>query len=53
MSAWVLKAVYFPDSTFLKASLGSRLSRIWRALGREDLQQGLTRRIGTGEKTMI
>ena len=53
LSARVLKAVYFPDSEFLKAELGSHPSKVWRAImeGREVLAQGLIRRIGTGTGT--
>ena len=53
LSAQVLKAVYFPDSDLLNATLGSHPSKIWRAIveGRDVLKQGLIRRIGTGENT--
>lgn len=55
LSARILKAVYFPQGDFLITNLGSCPSRIWRSVldGREVLQQGLTRRIGTGETTSI
>jgi hypothetical protein len=55
LSARILKAVYFPDGEFLEAELGSSPSKIWRAIldGREVLQQGLIKRIGTGEETNI
>jgi hypothetical protein len=53
LSAQVLKAVYFPDSEFLRAELGSHPSQIWQAIldGREVLKPGLIRRVGTGEDT--
>ena len=40
---------------FLDANLGSSPSRIWRSIldGREVLERGLIRRIGTGESTHI
>jgi ribonuclease HI len=55
LSARILKAVYFPDTGFLEANLGSSPSRIWRSIldGRDVLEQGLIRRIGTGEQTDI
>jgi hypothetical protein len=53
LSARILKAVYFPTTDFLEATLGSDPSQVWRALieGRDTMNQGLIRRIGTGEKT--
>jgi hypothetical protein len=55
LSARILKAVYFPDTEFLQARLGNAPSRIWRSIldGRDVLEQGLIRRIGTGEATYI
>ena len=55
LSARILKAVYFPNVDFLDANLGSSPSRIWRSIldGREVLERGLIRRIGTGESTHI
>jgi hypothetical protein len=55
LSARILKAVYFPNGDFLEAELGSSPSRIWRSImdGREVLKQGLIKRIGTGEETLI
>jgi hypothetical protein len=55
LSARILKAVYFPNSDFLDAQLGDSPSRIWRAIqdGKDVLKQGLIRRIGNGEDTMI
>jgi hypothetical protein len=53
LSSRVLKAVYFPETNFLEATLGSSPSQIWRAIveGRDVMAQGLIRRIGTGETT--
>jgi hypothetical protein len=53
LSSRVLKAVYFPGTNFLEATLGSSPSQIWRAIveGRDVMAQGLIRRIGTGETT--
>ena len=55
LSARVLKAVYFPNTLFLEAALGPSPSIVWRAIvdGRDVLQQGLIRRIGTGEETEV
>jgi hypothetical protein len=53
LSARVLKAVYFPSTEFLEATLGSAPSQIWRAIteSRDVMNQGLIRRVGTGETT--
>jgi hypothetical protein len=53
LSARILKAVYFPSRDFLDATLGAAPSQVWRAIveGRDVMQQGLIRRIGTGENT--
>ena len=53
LSARLLKAIYFPESDFLNAALGSHPSKVWRALmeGKAALKQGLIRRIGTGADT--
>jgi hypothetical protein len=55
LSARILKAVYFSDGDFLDAEVGASPSRIWRAIidGKEVLQNGLIRRIGTGLGTNI
>jgi hypothetical protein len=55
LSARILKAVYFANVDFLDANLGSSPSRIWRSIldGREVLEKGLIRRIGSGESTHI
>jgi len=53
LSTRVLKAVYFPAGELMDAELGSSPSRVWRAIvdGIQVLQQGLIRRIGSGEST--
>ena len=53
--ARILKSVYYSAGAVLSAQLGSRPSRIWRAiLDRMDvLKQGLIRRIGTSETLEI
>jgi hypothetical protein len=53
LSARILKAVYFPTTGFLEASVGSHPSQVWRSLveGRDAMKQGLIRRIGTGTTT--
>ena len=55
LSACLLKSLCYPDSTILHVSLGGHPSQIWRAIieGRDTLQQGLIKRIGTGEDTNI
>jgi hypothetical protein len=55
LSARVLKSVYFPSTTILKACLGSHPSHVWRAIveGRDVLNLGLIRRIGNGADTHI
>jgi hypothetical protein len=55
LRARILKAVYFPLGDFWGANLGSAPSKIWRSVlhGREVLQLGLIRRIGTGLTTSI
>lgn len=55
LSARILKAKYFPSSEFLRAGLGSSPSQIWRSMleGRDMMKQGLTRRMGDGETTII
>ena len=55
LSARILKAVYYPESDILVASVGSNPSLIWRSLcdGRDMLKQGLIRRIGNGTTTEL
>ena len=53
LSARLLKAVYYPGSDILSASLGSQPSQIWWSIldGVDVLRQGLIKRIGTGQNT--
>ena len=55
LCARLLRSVYYPNSSILDAPLGSNPSQIWRAIceGRDTLQQGLIRRIGSGAGTAI
>ena len=55
LSAKILKASYFPETTLLEAELGSRPSQIWRAIleGRDVLKQGVIKLIGNGQNTDI
>jgi len=55
LSASILKGVYFPNNDILHAGFGSHPSQIWRAIveGRDVLKQGLIRRIGIGNDTLI
>ena len=55
LSAQILKAVYFPQGDLIEANLGSTPSEIWRSIldGREVLQLGLIRRIGTCSTTSV
>ncbi|KAK1602222.1 hypothetical protein QYE76_037526 [Lolium multiflorum] len=52
LSAWILKAVYYPNTDLLNANLGAHPSQIWRSIleGRDTMQQGLVRRIGAGNR---
>lgn len=55
LSARILKSIYFPETTILRANLGSHPSQIWRAIveDRDTLKQGLIKRIGNREDTNI
>jgi hypothetical protein len=55
LSARVPKAVYFSEVELLDAEMGSSPSWVWRAIvdDIQVLQQGLIRRIGSGESTKI
>lgn len=46
----IMRAKYFPNSSFLNASLGHNPSYVWRSLiwGRELLKNGLRWRVGSG-----
>ncbi|EPS62007.1 hypothetical protein M569_12785, partial [Genlisea aurea] len=51
----VLKAKYFPNSTFIEAGLGRSPSRTWRGIhaSRQLLTVGLRWRVGSGEKIQV
>jgi hypothetical protein len=53
LNAQILKAVYYPNTDLLNASLGAHPLQVWRSIleGRDIMLQGLVRRIGTGEQT--
>jgi hypothetical protein len=53
LSSRVLKAIYFHNTDFLQATMGSSPYHVWRAIveGKEVMKQGLVRRIGTWENT--
>jgi hypothetical protein len=55
LAAKVLKEKYFPDSTFLSATLGSRPSYMWRSIWNAQplLKEGLMWRIGDGASVKI
>ena len=55
LCARVLKSIYYPTVDILEAELGGHPSQVWRAMieGRDTLKQGLVRRIGNGESTLI
>ena len=55
LSARILKAAYYPNSSIFEAEVGSHPSQIWRAIyeGKEVLKKGLIRRIGDGKSTSI
>ncbi|CAL2228927.1 unnamed protein product [Prunus armeniaca] len=48
--AKILKARYFPEDDFMRVSLGSSLSMIWKSIlwGREVIEDGLLWRVGNG-----
>ena len=48
LSARILKAAYYPNSTIFEAEVGSHPSQIWRAIvdGRDILKLGAIMRIG-------
>lgn len=51
----ILKAAYFSECGLLQAEMGSHPSQIWRAIidGRDIMKQGVIRRTGTRESTLI
>lgn len=55
LSARLLKAIYYPNTSIPEAELGSRPSQIWRAIvdGRNIMKLGIIRQIGDGSSTNI
>ncbi|GLT77197.1 hypothetical protein SLA2020_488060 [Shorea laevis] len=55
LAAQVLKEKYFPNSSFLEASLGNRPSYAWRSIckSRPLLEEGLIWRVGNGASIKI
>ena len=55
LSARILKALYFPETSILEAELGSWPSQIWQSIldGRDMLKLGIIRRIGNGQTTKV
>lgn len=51
----VLQANYFPNGSFLDATLGSNPSWTWRSIleGRGVLKEGIRKRIGNGKQVRI
>lgn len=51
----ILRAKYFPNSSFLEATLGANPSYAWRSLmeTKEVIRKGCRRRIGNGKSTKI
>lgn len=50
-----LRSRYYPNGSFLEASLGARPSYAWRSIifGRQLLEKGLRRTIGSGDETSV
>ncbi|WCJ29809.1 Retrovirus-related Pol polyprotein from type-1 retrotransposable element R2 [Euphorbia peplus] len=55
LCARILKAKYYPNSTFLRASIGINPSYTWRSIlkGRPILEKGLCWRVGNGQSINI
>ena len=53
--ARVLKAIYYPSSNFLQATVGSQASYVWRSIvrGRELLESGIRWRVGNGSSIKV
>jgi len=51
----ILKARYYPNTSFLEAKLGHNPSYIWRSVlaGQDVLRQGVMRRVGNGVETLV
>ncbi|XP_009103405.1 uncharacterized protein LOC103829494 [Brassica rapa] len=55
LCAQVLRSRYYPNGSFMKASMGSRPSYAWRSIlfGQQLLVKGLRRTIGSGQDTYV
>lgn len=55
LCAQVLRSRYYPNGSFMDASMGSRPSYAWRSIlfGRQLLVKGLRRTIGYGRETYV
>lgn len=55
LCARFLRSRYYPNGSFLEASLGSRPSYAWRSIifGRQLLEKGFRRTIGSGYETSV
>ncbi|XP_013594530.1 PREDICTED: uncharacterized protein LOC106302609 [Brassica oleracea var. oleracea] len=55
LCARFLRSRYYPNGSFLEASLGARPSYAWRSIifGRQLLEKGLRRTIGSGDETSV
>jgi hypothetical protein len=55
LTSRILKAKYYPTSSFLEAQVGSRASFIWRSIctARELLSHGLLWRVGNGQSINV
>lgn len=51
----LMKARYFPTSSFLDAKLGNNPSYLWRSIlaGQDILREGVARRVGDGKDTLV
>lgn len=55
LCAQFLRSRYYPNRNFMEASMGSRPSYAWRSImyGRQLLEKGLRRTIGSGKETYV